>query len=74
MSGRVGDPDSDAVRKTVVKTYGSRGKMARGVESMAGKGYEIAQQSGEFPTWFTPIWRRHKVVVTFRLNEKERPS
>lgn len=58
------------MKATVVKTYASRRQMERGLGRMAGRGYRVQQQSGEFTTNpFAFRWNRRKVVVTFALDE-----
>lgn len=52
-----------------VRTYKTRRAMEAGLNEMAAKGYEVAQQSGEFAAnlWTTSMLNRPKVTVTFRL-------
>jgi hypothetical protein len=62
------------MKATVVKTYKTRRAMQRGIERMAGRGYEVRHQSGEFTTNpFAFRWNRRKVVVTFGLAGGEDP-
>jgi hypothetical protein len=43
--------------------------MERGTAKMTARGYVVQEQSGEFGRkLFAPVWKRKKVVVTFRLN------
>lgn len=55
------------MRSVAVKTYKTPQAMQRGISRMAGRGYMVQGQSGEFSStlWITPRWRRKKVVVTF---------
>lgn len=55
--------------KTVVKEFKTRRQMQRVVARMAGRGYQVAHQSGEFShNPFVLRWNRRRVVVTFEAN------
>ena len=57
-------------KNTVVKQYRTRREMQRGVNRMAGKGYQIEHQSGDFShRLFQWRWNRRTVVVTFVRND-----
>lgn len=58
-------------KSTVVKTFKNSRQMQRVAERMAGSGYRIAHQSGEFShNPLTLRWNRKRVVVTFERTPK----